>query len=239
MSSHRSNNRIMRLSVEDFVYGAVDGSVTTFAVVAGVIGAELSPSIVLILGFANLFADGFSMAVGNYLSSKTRVEYIEKRRRREEWEIENLDEQEKQEIRDIYTEKGFKDELLEAIVNVITARRRVWIDTMMKEELGLIDDKNSRPLDTAVTTFVGFNTIGVIPLIPFMFLYASGFNVSIQYAFVYSTIFTAISFFTIGIIKGRVVDKSILKSGLNTLAIGGIAASIAYMVGHMLSILIK
>jgi vacuolar iron transporter family protein len=89
----------MRLSVEDFVYGAVDGSVTTFAVVAGVIGAELSPSIVLILGFANLFADGFSMAVGNYLSSKRRVEYIEKRRRREEWEIENLYEQEKQEIR--------------------------------------------------------------------------------------------------------------------------------------------
>src|ERR1044071_9532881 len=106
----------MRLSVEDFVYGAVDGSVTTFAVVAGVIGAELSPSIVLILGFANLFADGFSMAVGNYLASKTRIEYIEKRRRREEWEIENQSEQEKQEIRDIYTEKGFKDELLEAIV---------------------------------------------------------------------------------------------------------------------------
>jgi vacuolar iron transporter family protein len=94
----------MRLSVEDFVYGAVDGSVTTFAVVAGVIGAELSPSIVLILGFANLFADGFSMAVGNYLSSKTRVEYIEKRRRREEWEIENLYEQEKQEIR-IFTQR--------------------------------------------------------------------------------------------------------------------------------------
>ena len=229
----------MRLFVGDFVYGAVDGSVTTFAVVAGVIGAELSPSIVLILGFANLFADGFSMAVGNYLASKTRIEYIEKRRRREEWEIENQSEQEKQEIRDIYTEKGFKDELLEAIVNVITARRRVWIDTMMKEELGLIDDKNNRPLDTAVSTFVGFNTIGLIPLIPFMFLYASGFSVSIQYAFVYSTIFTAVSFFIIGIVKGRVVDKSILKSGLNTLAIGGIAASIAYMIGHILSMLIK
>jgi vacuolar iron transporter family protein len=95
----------MRLSVEDFVYGAVDGSVTTFAVVAGVIGAELSPSIVLILGFANLFADGFSMAVGNYLSSKTRIEYIEKQRRRQEWEVENKSEQEKQEIRDIYTQR--------------------------------------------------------------------------------------------------------------------------------------
>jgi vacuolar iron transporter family protein len=239
--SHIRANRVMRLSVEDFVYGAVDGSVTTFAVVAGVIGAELSPSIVLILGFANLFADGFSMAVGNYLASKKRIEYIEKRRRREEWETENLAEQEKQEIRDIYIQKGFKDDLLEAIVNIITARRRVWIDTMMKEELGLKDNKNNRPLDTAVTTFVGFNIIGVIPLIPFIFifLYASGFSISAQYAFVYSTIFTAISFFTIGIIKGRVVDKPILKSGLNTLAIGGIAASIAFMVGHMLSILIK
>ena len=82
----------MRLSVEDFVYGATDGSVTTFAVVAGVIGAELSPSIVLILGFANLFADGFSMAVGNYLASKTRTEYIEKQRKKQEWEVENLSE---------------------------------------------------------------------------------------------------------------------------------------------------
>jgi vacuolar iron transporter family protein len=148
-----------------------------------VIGAQLSPLIVLILGFANLFADGFSMAVGNYLASKTRVEYIEKQRRKEEWEVESLSEQEKQEIRNIYAQKGFKDELLETIVSVITARRKVWIDTMMREELGLIDDKNKRPLDTAVMTFVGFNTSGIIPLVPFIFLYATGFSVTIQYAF--------------------------------------------------------
>ena len=89
----------MKLSIEDFVYGATDGAVTTFAVVAGVVGAALSPSIILILGFANLFADGFSMAIGNYLVSKSQNEYMEKERRREEWEIDNLVEQEKQEIR--------------------------------------------------------------------------------------------------------------------------------------------
>jgi VIT1/CCC1 family predicted Fe2+/Mn2+ transporter len=229
----------MQLSVEDFVYGATDGSVTTFAVVAGVIGAQLSPSIVLILGFANLFADGFSMAVGNYLSSKTRIEYIEKQRRKQEWEIENQSEQEKQEIRDIYAQKGFKDELLETIVNVITARRKVWIDTMMREEVGLIENNSKKPLDTAITTFVGFNTIGLIPLMPFMFLYFSGIDVSIQHAFLYSIIFTAMSFFSIGVIKGKVVDKSVLMSGLNTLGIGGIAASLAYIVGHLLSTLVK
>jgi vacuolar iron transporter family protein len=121
----------MRWSIEEFVYGATDGAVTTFAVVAGVVGAGLSPSIILILGFANLFADGFSMAVGNYLGAKSQKEFIEKKRRREEWEIDNLVEQEKQEIKDIYTQKGFKAELLNEIVNVITARRKVWIDTMM------------------------------------------------------------------------------------------------------------
>ena len=131
----------MRWSIEEFVYGATDGAVTTFAVVAGVVGAALSPSIILILGFANLFADGFSMAVGNYLGAKSQKEFIERKRRREEWEIDNLVEQEKQEIKDIYTQKGFKAELLNEIVNVITATRKVWIDTMMREELGLIESQ--------------------------------------------------------------------------------------------------
>ena len=124
----------MKLSIEDFVYGATDGAVTTFAVVAGVVGAALSPSIILILGFANLFADGFSMAIGNYLGRKFQKEYMEKERRREEWEIDNLVEQEKQEIRDIYTKKGFKAELLDEIVNVITARRKVWLAQPMREK---------------------------------------------------------------------------------------------------------
>jgi VIT1/CCC1 family predicted Fe2+/Mn2+ transporter len=80
------------------------------------------------LGFANLLADGFSMAVGNYLARE---------RKREEWEIDNRIDEEKQEIRDIYSKKGFKD-VLEEIVRIITSRRKVWIDTMMREELGLI-----------------------------------------------------------------------------------------------------
>ena len=103
----------MKFSIENFVYGAIDGAVTTFAVVAAVVGALLSPSIIVILGFANLFADGFSMAIGNYLAVKTHNEYVARERKKEEWEIDNLIEEEKQEIRDIYINKGFKEELLE------------------------------------------------------------------------------------------------------------------------------
>ena len=228
----------MRWSIEEFVYGATDGAVTTFAVVAGVVGAGLSPSIILILGFANLFADGFSMAIGNYLGSKSQKEYIEKERRREEWEIDNLVEQEKQEIKDIYIEKGFKAELLDEIVSVITSRRKVWIDTMMKEELGLIEDKK-QPLDAAITTFTAFNLVGLIPLIPFIFLHLSGFAISTEYAFIYSVVFTGISFFMIGIVRGKIVNKSLLRTGINTLAVGGIAAFVAYVVGHLLGIAVE
>jgi VIT1/CCC1 family predicted Fe2+/Mn2+ transporter len=227
----------MKLSIEDFVYGATDGAVTTFAVVAGVVGASLSPSIVLILGFANLFADGLSMSIGNYLSQKTHREYIQNQRKKEEWEIDNLTAQEEQEIRDIYKEKGFKEEILEEIVRVITSRKKIWIDTMMKEELGLIEDKNRCPRDTAITTFVSFNLIGMIPLVPFVLLHVSGFNRigSISDAFVYSIIFTAIAFFLIGTIRGRVVKRSLIRTGFNTLTIGGIAASVAYIVGYVIS----
>ncbi|HET6590844.1 MAG TPA: VIT1/CCC1 transporter family protein [Candidatus Nitrosocosmicus sp.] len=224
-------------TIEDFVYGAIDGSVTTFAVVAGVVGASLSPSIVLILGFANLFADGFAMAIGNYLSSKSKIEYIEREKRREEKEINDSPQQKLEELKDIYFKKGCRDKLLENIVNTITSSKEVWIDILMKEKIGSADIKNEKPLSKAITTFTAFNLIGLIPLVPFMFVFIFDFAESqnIDIVFIYSSIFTGLSFFAIGMIKGKVVDKSPIKSGLKTLLIGGIAAIVSFIVGDMLS----
>lgn len=226
----------MNWHFDDFIYGSIDGAVTTFAIVAGVVGASLSPGIILILGFANLFADGFSMAAANYQASKTRNEYIEMKRKQEEWEIDNLEEQEKDEIRDIYSKKGFKDELLEEIVRIITSRRKVWVDTMMKEELGLIEDEK-RPLDSSISTFVGFNLIGLIPLIPFMVFMAIGVDPNSE-AFFYSIIFVVSAFFIVGVVKGKIVKKSKIRSGVYTLIIGGIAAIVAYLIGYGLNFLV-
>jgi vacuolar iron transporter family protein len=223
---------------EDFIYGSFDGSVTTFAIVAGAVGASLSPLIVLILGFANLAADGFSMAAGNYQATKARIEFIQKERRREEWEVENMAESERQEIREIYAKKGFANELLDEIVRVITARKKVWIDTMMKEELGLVED-GRRPLHTAVSTGVGFVLIGMIPLFPFILLHVMGLQISTSQSFLYSVGFTSGAFFLIGLIKGKIVKKSLIRSGLITLLIGSIAATVAYVVGHALSAIIR
>lgn len=220
----------MKLHVDDFIYGSIDGAVTTFAIVAGVIGASLPSGIVLILGFANLFADGFSMAAANFQAAKARNEFIQMKRKQEEWEIDNLAEQERDEIRDIYRGKGFKDELLEEIVRVITSRRKVWVDTMMKEELGLIEDEKS-PLESSISTFIGFNVIGLIPLIPFMIFLMIGLEANSE-AFLYSTLSIIAAFFLVGMIKGKIVKRSKFRSGIYTLIIGGVASVVAYLVGY-------
>lgn len=227
----------MKWHFEDFIYGSFDGSVTTFAIVVGAIGASLSPMVVVILGFANLFADGFAMGIGNYQATKAKIEYVQKERKREEWEIDNMAETEKEEIRDIYAKKGFTAELLDEIVKVITARRKVWVDTMMKEELGLFED-GRKPFDTALSTVFGFVVIGIIPMVPFIFIYLTGHSSLVSESFTYSVISTSAAFFLIGLIKGKIVKKSLLRSGLVTLLIGGIAATAAYLVGNVLSKLV-
>jgi vacuolar iron transporter family protein len=109
---------------------------------------------------------------------------------------------------------------------------------MMREELGLIEGKK-QPIDAAVTTFAAFSLVGLIPLIPFIFVHLSGFAISPEYAFLYSVVFTGISFFLIGIVRGKIVKKSLLRTGINTLAVRGIAASVAYIVGYLLGIAVK
>jgi vacuolar iron transporter family protein len=109
---------------------------------------------------------------------------------------------------------------------------------MMREELGLIEEEK-KPLDAAITTFTAFNLVGLVPLIPFVFLYLSGFTISAEHVFLFSIVFTAISFFLIGIVRGKIVNKSLLRTGLNTLAVGGIAASVAYVIGYILGITVK
>ena len=113
----------------------------------------------------------------------------------------------------------------------------MWIDTMMKEELGLIEDSKN-PLDSSVSTFVGFNLIGLIPLIPFMIFMMMGVELNSE-AFAYSTISVLVAFFLVGVIKGKIVKKSMIHSGINTLIIGGIAATIAYLIGYGLNFLVQ
>lgn len=217
--------------LKDMVYGGIDGTITTFAVVSGVVGAELAAGIVVILGLANLFADGFSMAVSNFLGTKAEQQFLHMIRKEEENEIQLIPEGEREEIRQIYAAKGFEGELLEQVVEVITADEQVWVDTMLLEEHGLLLD-GPEPKRAAWWTFVAFLAAGIVPVAPFIVnLMVDG---GISSPFLWSSIATAVTFFAIGVFKARVVGGSTVKAGLETVAVGGMAATLAYGIGWLL-----
>ncbi|GAB2778993.1 VIT1/CCC1 transporter family protein [Salinimicrobium soli] len=217
--------------IAEFVYGGIDGAITTFAVVAGAEGASLGITVVIILGLANLIADGFSMSVGNFFSTKAERDNFEKHRQVEYWEIENLRDREVQEIREIYEAKGFKGELLEKVVDVITADKDVWVDTMMKEELEMVKSDKA-PYKTAGVTFMSFVIVGSVPLLSYFFA-DSGPGIQAQ-LFLYSCILTAVALAIVGSLKSIVNEKNILIGIGETLLLGGLAAILAYYVGDVL-----
>ncbi len=217
--------------ISEFIYGGIDGAITTFAVVAGAAGANLEISVVIILGFANLFADGFSMSVGNYFSTKAEHDTFEKHKAIEYWEIEHMREKEIEEIRDIYRKKGFRGELLEKVVEQITSNNDVWVDTMMKEELEMTKDERT-PIKTAAATFLSFLLIGFIPLLSYIF--AGILNLSANSLFISSCVLTAVGLAIVGSMKSIVTEKNKWTGVMETLLLGGIAALLAYYVGAVL-----
>ena len=212
----------------DAVFGAIDGCVTTFAVVAGAMGGGLEHTVVLILGFANLIADGFSMAVGNYLSTKSEGERLEQARENELRHIADFPEGEREEIRQIFARKGFSGDTLEKVVEVISSDHRLWVDTMLHEELGLSVGIRD-PRRAALSTFGAFLVFGAVPLASVL---APGLNEA--HRFTISIVLTAFAFAAIGVAKARVLERPIWRSGLETLLTGGLAAALAYVVGAWL-----
>jgi VIT1/CCC1 family predicted Fe2+/Mn2+ transporter len=217
-----------RSYLRDFVYGAIDGTVTTFAVVAGVAGAGLDATLVVILGVANLVADGFSMAVSNLLGARAEEQRRERTRREEERHVAVVPHGEREEVRQLLGGWGLDGRLREEVLDVVTAERDRWVRLMMDQEHGL-PPSTSRPSLVALATFVAFVLVGAIPLLPFALDALP--DVDVGRPFAWSAATTALAFVLIGVGKAVVVGRSRLGSGLETLVVGGTAAGLAYLVG--------
>ncbi|WP_170416790.1 VIT1/CCC1 transporter family protein [Ruegeria atlantica] len=210
--------------LRDVVYGGIDGSVTTFAIVAGVAGAGLSPFIVVALGLANVLADGFSMAAGNYSGTKAELDNIRRIRSIEERHIRLYPKGERDEVRAILTQKGLSGSVLDEATDAITANRDNWINLMIEGEYGL-GSVDPNPFKAAIATFLAFLVAGMVPLLPFL--------LSVDRAFQVSAVMTMGVFFIIGASKSRWSLAQWWRSGLETFVIGGAAALMAYFVGSL------
>ena len=211
--------------IRDWVYGGIDGTVTTFAVVAGVVGAQLSANIIIILGIANLLADGLSMAAGNYSATKTEVDDRERIREVERRHIRDTPEGEREEIRQILSNKGLTGDALDEAVASISSDEKTWIDFMLNEEYGLAATLRA-PKKSAIATFLAFVICGAVPLAPFIVNGGDVFTVSL--------VMSGLVFFIIGTVKSRWSLAAWWRSGIETLVIGMAAASCAYIVGYFL-----
>ena len=216
--------------LRDWIYGGIDGAVTTLAVVTGVAGAQLSKWIILALGFANLFADGFSMAASNYLGTKAELDDWRRLEGIENRHIEVAPEGEREEVRQIFARKGFEGNDLERIVELVTADRERWVQTMLTDEYGLPHEVRS-PWMAAICTFTAFLVCGLVPVLPFV--------LGIEHSLPVSAILTGIVFVAIGSIKSKWSTSSWWSSGLATLFVGAIAALLAYFAGVIVKRLVQ
>lgn len=214
--------------LRDWIYGGIDGSVTTFAVVSGVAGARLSTWIILVMGFANLLADGFSMAASNFLGTKAEHEDLQRLEEVENRHIDLDPEGEKEEVRQIFEQKGFGGKDLKRIVELVTSERERWVRTMLTEEYGLPHAVRS-PWIAALTTFSSFVICGLVPLLPYLFKLTT-------HALTLSLIMIGAVFFAIGSVKSRWSTSPWLRSGFVTLLVGAIAAGLAYAAGVILRV---
>lgn len=220
----------------EFIYGGIDGCVTTFAVVSGATGAGFSTNVVVILGLANLLADGLSMSVGSYLSSKAETDQFEKVRKGQLMAIELDPGQRRNEIRNIYQKKGFSGPLLDQVVETVTAQKHLWADELMRDGQQLARASKS-PVYRGVATYVAFVCVGLIPLAVYVVDLFSHFEQT--RLFIMSCLLTFSAFAVIGYLKAHLNRVSRLKGVTETVFLGGIAAVVSYLAGTALERLVS
>ncbi|CAM9428908.1 unnamed protein product [Sphacelaria rigidula] len=221
------------------VFGGLDGILTSFAIVAGAAGGQLSVGVVLVLGFSNIFADALSMGVGEYLSSKAHNEYVLAEKRREEWELKNHRDGEIREMVDIFEGRGMSREDADDVINKMAKYDDFFINLMMNEELGLqVPTGEEDTIKEGFVMFLSFASFGAMPLLGYVIVPLLLPNPSPTVLFAVACAVTGITLFTMGAIKSQFGTRSWYISGLEMFLLGGSCAVLAYEIGKAVDTLL-
>jgi VIT1/CCC1 family predicted Fe2+/Mn2+ transporter len=215
--------------VKAIVFGGLDGIMTTFAIIAAAAGAGETWKTILVFGFANVFADAFSMGFGEFTSGNAELDHALRERAREEWEVENSPDLEKQEMVELYQKRGLSKEDSEVIVGVISKDPRIFVDFMMVEELQILIDLDDKygPLKQAGVMFGSFIFFGLIPL----YAYLGGVGKGTDYVFWISTGLTALALLLLGAVKGALTGVFIPLSSAMMLFNGCVSGGVSFGIG--------
>jgi len=221
--------------LKEIIYGGNDGIVTTFAVVAGFSGASLDGNFlnlsfltVLLFGLANLFADGLSMGLGNLLSVKAEKDVYRSNKNKEKAEIESNIERQFDETVELLNEQGFSKDDSITLTNIFSRNHNYWLEWKMIHKYNSSNPQKIHAIYTGIATFSAFIVFGIIPLLPFIIL-----GTNVKYSFELSAISTFIALILLGVLKWKVIGRNLFVSVSEIVLIGGIAASVAYIVGRM------
>jgi VIT1/CCC1 family predicted Fe2+/Mn2+ transporter len=216
-------------SLRDLVFGANDGLVAAFAVVSGVHGAAVSTRIVLLAGLAELIGGTIAMGLGAFLAAKSEREFILSERDREEREIKEFPEEERKEVRTIFARKGFKGSALDEMVEHVTADPVFWVDTMMTEELGLAIAPAVTPIRSGLVVAAAYALGAAFPVIPY------ALPLEVTTAFRLSVACTLVALFVAGALKTLMTGRPWLRSGLETVLVGALAAAATFAAGRLIA----
>ena len=228
-TSHTEHHFTAGESVRDIVIGMSDGLTVPFALAAGLTGAVSATRIIVTAGLAEIAAGSIAMGLGGYLAARSDADHYASERRREEREVVELAEREREEVADVFRDYGLGDEEIAPVLRAFEARPKAWVDFMMRFELGLEAPEPGRALKSALTIAGAYVAGGLIPLSPYMLVaHDSDRALSVSVAV------TLVALLVFGYVKGHFTGAKPWKSGLQTLLVGGLAAAAAFALAKLL-----
>ncbi|HMN17832.1 MAG: VIT1/CCC1 transporter family protein [Ignavibacteriales bacterium] len=215
-------------TVRDVVIGMSDGLTVPFALAAGLTGAVAASSLVITAGLAEIAAGSIAMGLGGYLAAKSDYEHYFSEKRREEYEVKELPDAEKEEVSEVFRKYGLTEKEIQPILDKFEKNPKNWVEFMMMYELGLEEPDKKRGLISALTIALSYIVGGMIPLSPYFFVEQAGQGLTI------SVIMTLTALLIFGFVKGKFTGAKPIISAIQTVVIGGIAATAAFLLAKFI-----